>query len=64
MKTKCTVFMFDYTSKSHRIFRKNLNTYIMFSTDLGLIKMAIGYNWANCNLLIAFPDTSSMQCFP
>lgn len=32
--------------------------------DFGLMKMAMGYSCACCNLLIALPDTSRMQCFP
>lgn len=32
--------------------------------DFGLMKIAIGYNWATWSRLIAFPDTSKMQCFP
>lgn len=39
-------------------------THMIFSTDLGLMKMAMGYSWATCSLLMALPDTSSMQCLP
>lgn len=39
-------------------------TYITDSTDFGLINMATGYNCATCNLLIALPLTSSIQCLP
>lgn len=42
----------------------SLNTHMMFSTDLGLMKMAMGWSWASCSLLMAFPDTSRIQCLP
>lgn len=41
-----------------------LNTYRMFSTLHGLMRMAIGWRPASWRRLIAFPDTSSMQCLP
>lgn len=37
---------------------------MMFSTDLGLMKTAMGWSSASCSLLMAFPDTSRMQCLP
>ena len=37
---------------------------MMESTDLGLMKMAIGCRAAICRRLMAFPLTSKMQCFP
>lgn len=37
--------------------------YIIDSMDFGLMKIAMGYNWATCNLLMALPETSKMQCF-
>lgn len=43
---------------------KKIVTYITDSTDFGLMKMAIGYSCATCNLLMAFPLTSRIQCFP
>lgn len=39
-------------------------THMMFSTDLGLMKMAMGWSWASWSLLMALPDTSRMQCLP
>ena len=39
-------------------------THRMFSTVLGLMKMAMGWSWASCSLFIAFPETSRIQCLP
>lgn len=39
-------------------------TYIRGSHDLGLMKIAMGYSCATCSRLIAFPDTSRIQCLP
>lgn len=43
---------------------KTESTHMMFSTDLGLMKTAMGWSWASCSLLMAFPDTSRIQCLP
>lgn len=43
---------------------ESIATYITDSTDFGLMKMAMGYSCATCNLLMAFPLTSRIQCFP
>lgn len=40
------------------------NTHMMFSTHVGFTKMAMGCSWATWSLLMAFPDTSRMQCLP
>lgn len=40
------------------------NTHISASTDLGLMKTAMGNTCACCSLLMALPDTSRMQCLP
>jgi len=37
---------------------------MMESTDFGLMKMAMGNSCATCNLLMALPLTSRMQCLP
>lgn len=42
----------------------NKLTYMIESTDLGLINTAIGYNCATCKRFIALPDTSRIQCLP
>lgn len=39
-------------------------TYSMFSTLRGLMKTAMGWRPAIWRRFMAFPDTSSMQCFP
>lgn len=44
--------------------KKKMVTYMSASTDFGLIKIAMGKSCACCSRLIAFPDTSRMQCFP
>lgn len=44
--------------------KNQISTYIMESTDFGLMNIAIGYNWATWRRLIALPDTSKMQCLP
>lgn len=41
-----------------------VHTHMMFSTPLGLMKMAMGCSRASWSLLMAFPDTSRMQCLP
>lgn len=53
----------NYISIFERI-AESIVTYITDSTDFGLMKMAIGYSCATCNLLMAFPLTSRIQCFP
>lgn len=39
-------------------------TYRMLSTLRGRMRMAMGWSPASCRRFMAFPDTSSMQCFP
>lgn len=39
-------------------------TYMIDSTDFGLMNTAMGKSCATCNRLIALPDTSKMQCLP
>ena len=49
---------------AHSENRKTWYTHIIDSTDLGLMKIAMGYNWATCKRLIALPLTSKIQCLP
>lgn len=60
---KLATWSFENEKKKKNI-ERHLATYITDSTDFGLMKMAMGYSCATCNLLMAFPLTSRIQCFP
>ena len=60
-------FFLDKYNENHNLsikHRLHSITYMMDSTDFGLMKMAMGKSCATCNRLIAFPLTSSIQCLP
>jgi hypothetical protein len=62
---KITVWLIPTWHVLTIVYKTKVNdTYMIDSTDLGLINIAIGNSWATCSLLIAFPLTSRIQCLP